>query len=278
MPTFFRLRSLFCLLFLLLSAQLVASEHEDAISELIEKSGLADQIRAIPLSMKEGMVMAQSQGSPIPEPAFQAILSSVDRSFVADDMLEALQVSLDAALEPAQLDELLDWYNSPIGIEITEAEKAGGDTQAHQEMLLQAKELFGDTRRVKFAEKLDKLFGATDMVMELQQYTGMAVFSAIMIANQPDVAVDLSRFNEQLAQQLEASRPAVQQGIVLSLLYSYKDVDMAKLDDYSQFLTQPTTRKFNGVVMDSLNQSLQMGIEDFAQNLARLLGSNLQQS
>lgn len=270
--------SFLVLVFLFVSSPLMASENSEAIDELMDKSGLTEQVASIPQSMKQGMSMAQDQSQAIPEPVFQAMLRSADGAFVAEDILQSLREALTVSLTPAQVDELLEWYNSPLGVEITEAEKAASDGSAQEQMMGQAKKLLGDQQRVKFASRLDKLFGATDMVMDLQQYTSMAVFSAIVMAQQPDAAVDLSAFSEQITQQVEATRPMVEQGILLSLLYSYQGIEMDKLNAYEDFLQEPGTRQFNGVVMDSLNRSLEQGIEEFARNLARLIDSNLQQS
>ncbi|SDW65990.1 DUF2059 domain-containing protein [Marinobacter mobilis] len=275
---FMHIRTFVGFVCLFLSASLMASENSDAINELMDKSGLTEQVASIPLSMKQGMSMAQGQSQAIPDPVFQAMLRSADGAFVAEDILQSLREALVASLTPTQVDELLDWYNSPLGIEITEAEKAATGGDAQQEMMAQAKKLLGDQQRVKFASRLDKLFGATDMVMDLQQYTSMAVFSAIMMTQQPGIAVDLSAFGEQISQQIEASRPMVEQGILLSLLHSYQGIEMDKLNAYENFLQEPGTRQFNGVVMGSLNRSLEQGIEAFARNLAELIESNIQQS
>lgn len=272
------MRSLFSVVLLFASTALLASETDDAIDELMEKSGLTEQVAQIPQSMKQGMTMAQDQSHAIPDTVFQAMIRSADGAFVTEDILQALREALSVSLAPGQVDELLAWYNSPIGVEITAAEQAAADSNAQQKMINQATKLLGDQQRVKFASKLDKLFGATDMVMDLQQYTSMAVISALLISQQPEAAIDLSAFNEQIQQQVDATRPMVEQGILLSLLYSYQGIEMSKLETYEDFLLQPTTRQFNSVVMDSLNRSLESGIEEFAQNLARLIGNNLQQS
>lgn len=272
------MRSLFSVVLLFASTALLASETDDAIDELMEKSGLTEQVAQIPQSMKQGMTMAQDQSHAIPDTVFQAMIRSADGAFVTEDILQALREALSVSLAPGQVDELLAWYNSPIGMEITAAEQAAAGSNAQQKMINQATKLLGDQQRVKFASKLDKLFGATDMVMDLQQYTSMAVISALLISQQPEAAIDLSAFNEQIQQQVDATRPMVEQGILLSLLYSYQGIEMSKLETYEDFLLQPTTRQFNSVVMDSLNRSLESGIEEFAQNLARLIGNNLQQS
>lgn len=274
-----QLRTLFTFLVLMTSAASVAAtEAEDAIDLLMEKSGLTEQVQSIPLAMKEGMTMAQQQSQAIPDPVFQAMLRSADRAFVTEEILTSLREALNTSLEPAQVEELLEWYNSPLGMEITQVEQENTGVDAQERMMSQADKLLADQQRVKFARKLDKLFGATDMVMDLQQYTGMAVLSALVIANQPNAPVDMTALNRQISNQIEATRPAVEQGIILSLLYSYQGIEMSKLDLYEDFLMEPNTRHFNGVVLDSLNQSLEQGIEEFAKSLANLLGSNLQQS
>lgn len=255
-----------------------ANERDRQLAELMALSGLNEQVAQIPESLKAGFMQAQQQGTPISEAAFQAMMRSTDRSIVAEDILAAIQASLASKLSYDDVQTLLRWYRSDLGREITEAERRAAQPSAYGDMMRQAKTLYGDSRRVKFAEKLDKLFGATDMVMELQKFTGVAVFSAMMMGTQPGAAMDLSVFEERIATEIEASRPAVEQGIVLSYLYSYRNLDMAKLETYAQFLREPEARRFYTTILESMNDALRNGIADLARDMARLMGGNLQQS
>ncbi|MDC0664316.1 DUF2059 domain-containing protein [Marinobacter sp. SS21] len=255
-----------------------ASERDRQLDELMALSGLNEQVAQIPESLKAGFIQAQQQGTPIPEATFQAMMRSTERSIVAEDILAEIQTSLASKLSDADIQTLLTWYQSDLGREIAEAERRAAQPSAYGDMMRQAKTLYGDSRRVKFAEKMDKLFGATDMVMELQKFTGVAVFSAMTMGTQPGAAMDLSVFEERIATEIEASRPAVEQGIVLSYLYSYRNLDMAKLETYAQFLREPEARRFNTTILESMNRALQNGISDLARDMARLMGGNLQQS
>lgn len=272
------LRFLFFLLIGLAAGAAHASDTDSQIDLLLAQSGLTDQVQQIPESLKAGMMQAQQMGDPLPDSTFQAMMHSADRSIVADDILDEVHGALARSLTEQDINNLLAWYQSDLGQEITEAEKSSSSPAAYGEMMNQAKSLYGDSRRVKFAQRLDKLFGASEMVMDLQQYTGVAVFSALMLHEQPGADVDIGAFKQQISTQIEASRSMVEQGIVLSFLYSYQDIDMDKLDEYEDFLNQPSTVKFNETVIESMNRALETGISDFAKDLARLLESNLQQS
>lgn len=273
-----RFHSLILLTLCLLASLSHASERDQQLGALMELSGLNEQVAQLPESLKAGFMQARQQGTPIPDATFQAMMRSTDRSIVAEDILAEIQSSLDEKLSGAEVERLLAWYQSDLGREITEQEKQAAQPSAYGDMMSQAKSLFSDARRVKFAEKLDRLFGATDMVMDLQKYTGVAVFSAIMMDAQPNLGIDVSAFEEQIAQQIEASRPAVQQSVILSFLYSYRNLDMTKLDEYSDFLREPEARRFNTTVKESMNQALQDGIADLARDMARYMGGSLQQS
>ncbi|MDX1755040.1 MAG: DUF2059 domain-containing protein [Marinobacter sp.] len=241
-------------------------------------SGLTEQVAQIPDSLKAGLMQAQQQGSPIPDATFQAMMRSADRAIVAEDIHAEIRTSLASKLSTADVQKLLRWYESDLGREITEAERQASDPAAYGDMMRQAKSLYGDTRRVKFAEQLDKLIGATDMVMELQKNAGLAVFSAIMLGTQPEANIDLSAYEDQIASEIESTRPAVEQGIVLSFLYSYRNLEMEQLDEYSEFLREPETRRFNNTVIESMGRALEDGIADLARDMARLMGGSLQQS
>ncbi|GAA3555166.1 DUF2059 domain-containing protein [Marinobacter xestospongiae] len=249
-----------------------------SVTALMERSGLAEQVQRIPASVRAGLVHAQRLGDPLPEATFDAMISSARRTIVAHDILAAVEQSLAQALSESEIETLLAWYQSDLGREIIAAEKRVASEQAQAEMFATAPSLYRDQQRVAFARQLDNLFQASDMVIGLQAYTGTAVFSALTLGETPNHEVDIQAVQQQILKEIEASRPLVEQGIVLSFLYAYQNLDMAKLEKYQSFLERPATRRFNDTVADSLNQALQAGITDFARHLAKLLSGDLRRS
>ena len=66
---------------------------------------------------------------------------------------------------------------------------------------------------------------------------------------------------------------AVEQIIVVSHVYTYKNIDMHKLERYEGFLNKPDTAKFNAVVTDSMIKEVETAIFKLAIALGLVFSS-----
>ena len=70
-------------------------------------------------------------------------------------------------------------------------------------------------------------------------------------------------------------RANVQQLVLVSFVYSYKDVDDESLAAYEAFLNRPETMKFNDSTIAGLNSGFEKVVADWADGLAEILLKNL---
>jgi len=187
-----------------------------SINKIIDLTGLSKQINQFPGLVKAGMEQAKLQGTPIPEAEYNAIQKSVDESILPFDILEGIRHSLKKSITEEEAQELLAWYESDLGKEITMAEEKASTAEAYNEMMKEAELLVANTERVEMAKRLDILLGATDMTMNIQENTSIAIYSAIMLAMQPGTPLNLDPIRAQMDASRTQSRAANHQMVIIA--------------------------------------------------------------
>lgn len=136
-------------------------------------------------------------------------------------------------------------------------------------MLGLAQSLLQDAERVSLANKIEELVNATDMLMALQEKVQISVITAIStVMNPGNSANEIKAFKSQISAQLQQMRAQMEQIVILSYVYSYKDLALEDLEQYIRFLNNPVTMKFNDSVMQGIQDSLNQSIEKMASSLA----------
>lgn len=254
-----------------------AEVSDESINKLLVFSGITMQVEQFPEVVKVGIGQAKQQGTPIPDVEFSLILNSIDESFKPLSMIETIRKSIKKTINEEEAKKLLAWYQSDLGRKITRAEERASTPEAYQKMMYLEQTLFSNSEQVEFVQRLDLLLGATDTAVELHKYTGIAVYSAIMTAIQPDVPLDLEPFIAQVEAASYQTRIASKEMVTLSFLYAYRNIKIDKLREYESFLNNTSTMKFNQVVIDSMNKGFETSVSKFANALAEILKTKYQQ-
>ena len=167
-------------------------------------------------------------------------------------------------------EQLLKWYESDLGKKITSAEASSSSSDAYDKILASEAQLLANTDRLAFAKRFDELLGATDMNIELQKHSSIAIFSALMTAAQPDKPVDISLFIDQIDALSAQSRPIIEKDVMLSFVYAYQNIKTNQLEEYETFLNKTTTKKFNNMVKKSMSTAMETSISKWATSLASI--------
>lgn len=255
-----------------------ADISDESINKILDLSGLTMQVDQFPGLIKAGMEQAKQQGTPIPNAEYNSMVMSVDESILPSVIINKIRASLKKSINEEEAKQLLAWYESDLGKEITTAEESASTPEAYQKMMQSAQSLLENSERVAFAKRLDVLLGATDMAMNIQGYSGIAVYSAIMTAMQPDVPLNLEPIKAQIDAASAQTHAAVEQMVTLSFVYSYQNIEIDKLNTYEAFLNEPTTVKFNTVTIESMNTGIELSISKWAEALALMFKSRQQAS
>ena len=88
-----------------------------------------------------------------------------------------------------------------------------------------------ESERVEFAQRIDRIVGATELTVNIQEYTGVAVFSAITLALRPDSAYEeIARFRKQMADMRPMFREPTERMVIASFVSTYRPLDAAELE------------------------------------------------
>ena len=249
----------------------IASTKEDNLDKLLLLSGMTKQVGEFPGLVKAGVMQGVQQGASIPENEVSLILHSADKTILPSVILAEIRHSLEKSLSNEDIEKLLEWYESDIGKRITAAEEKASTPEAYQQMMNSAQQLLADTKRVEVAARLDELLGATDMAMEIQEFSGVAVYSAIMTAIAPDQELNLDAYKSQMAAMQPQMRANIQQLVAVSFVYSYQEIDDDSLAAYEAFLNRSITKQFNDSTIKGLNRGFKKVVADWAGDIAAIL-------
>ncbi len=259
--------SLFIIMFTT-SAVFAADITKSSLDQLMSLSGCNKQISAYPEMVKAGMNEAKRRGAQIPNDEFNAMQVAVENSFEPALMLAVISAKIKKDISESDAKELLSWYKSDLGRVITKAEEDATTPTGYQNMISQAQSLFAEKERLNYALKMESLLNATDMAMKIQNKTSLAVYSAMTKSINPYKPIEIAEFKKQMATQEVQMRANMKQLIILSFIYSYKDLDFASIEKYIAFLEKDKTKKFNQSTIDGIKSALVESVDKFATSLA----------
>jgi hypothetical protein len=233
-------------------------------------AGIDTQLASLPETVKMGLSNAKKQGARISDADYQLMLSSVDEAMVPAKMKGGISAELIKTLNDKEIKVLLKWYESDLGKEITAAESAGTKPDAFMAMQKQAPQLLTDTKRVEFAQRVDALVGATDMMLDMQVNNGFAVYSAISAVSPSPLTLSAEQIKNQMSAQMAPMRANIAQMVALAGVYSFKNISLDKLAKYENFLSTNEALKFSKITMNALMG----GFETAITKLAKILAAN----
>lgn len=252
-----------------------ADVSDTSMNKLLDLSGITKQVNQAPSYIKLGIDQfnAQSSGT-MPASDYAEITSSFEKVFVPSEMLKEVRAALQKSINEKEAKKLLVWYESKLGKEITKAEEDASSAESYQDMQALAASLLADKNRVDFANRLDLLVGGTDSTFEHQKRSIITAYSINMAVNQPDTPIDLQNINANIESQKDIMRAMIKEAVIISFLYSYRNISLDKLNKYENFLKKDTTLKFNNAVRDALIQVLEKSQEGWFHELAKLKKTN----
>jgi len=247
-----------------LNAQKITSK---SFNEVMELSGINKQMLEYPSLVKAGMTSSKNQNNDMSDKEFSQMLSVVDEAFKPSKILTSIGIEIKKNVSQKDAKSLLKWYKSDIGKYITKAEEDSSTAQAYMQMIKEVKVLLKNQKKVFFAKRIDKLLKSTQMVVELQINTAIAIFTAM---NKPSKS-DMTIFRSQISRQKHIIEKNAHEMIILSYVYAYKNISNEDLEKYMNFLNQKSTIKFN----DSATRGIVKALNNSSQQLATKLSQNL---
>lgn len=233
------------------------------VEQLLQASGYNQQVEQIPVMFKMGL----SQDSQVPPQIKKVFIESVDSSYNATKFKSIVASRLQANMSNQDIDWVTAWYQTDTGRKILAAQEASSSPEAVMDMQANAGAIMANTKMMAFARRVDKMTGVTDMAMSIQEYTGIAMLSAMASSSQSNV--DTDALKSMLSQQVQQMRPMVADQIAVQLAYAYRNLDAATLSDFETALKNPSFKKFNRAGLDGVSRGFEDFISDWTNTIAQ---------
>ncbi|EPJ48977.1 MAG: hypothetical protein OFPI_26760 [Osedax symbiont Rs2] len=255
-----------------------AEIDRQTLNKILISSGITAQLNQFPELIKQGLNAAAKPNQQIPAPMIKMMASTVDDSILASEILDGVALAIKHSLSQEQAQQVLHWYESELGSKITLAELNASSNSTFRQIIKQSKNLLLNTKLVNFAKRIDTLYAVTDTTMDMQNISGAGIYMVVMTALHPSGRASISQYNTYLNASKKQLRAAIEQVIILSFVYSYKDLSEQQLSEYEVFLTNEATIKFHRAVVSSINTQMSISVAKWADSLMLILRQQLQQS
>jgi len=244
--------------------------------ELIEKSGLAGQLKELPGAMKASVEALRQQGAQIDGKFEKAWGEAALTAYGPEKSLPIIDQGLQKLLTADEKKFLLAHYNSPLGRRITELEVKASQPSAQAEIQAFAQKLMADPSkhadRLALYQAIDQTTGATTMVTEISMNVAIAMSMGMVNAMQGPKVVDTAAVRAEVEKQRFAMTQQIASGTLATMAYAYRDLSIKDLNAYLKVLNAPAAKKFNTGVGKLLNEALALQSEAFGKQLAQNLG------
>jgi len=210
--------------------------HKSTLDDLVVQSGVAAKIQALnPLSVHYGGTDQLESGE------MQLFDSLIDTRTIFD----LVSLDMGKSLTEAGAKNLIDWYGSNLGSRIARAEEHALTAEAASEMTKLREQLLTDKERVFYAKRFIEADNRVDKTLnELKTVLLAAVEQQYKITTF-DKPVEFSRLTQIVDTQIFERKKGVEQSLLLSFLYTYKDFETSELDTYVEKISQSPMQKLN---------------------------------
>ena len=210
--------------------------QKKAINMIMEYSGLDEQIPQISQGIVSSFTQFQER---IPQEVKGKFYNIILLSFDENDMYQVVRKEVEKNVSLNEAKDMLPWYKSVIGMEITDIEKSSGHNPSERQMMMEQKEeLFSNKNRLELIEKIDKQYHGTEFALDVQ----IAVMRSSLKTMKSEIPE--KKLEEYLSEMREKMKPSMHEMSLLSMLYSYKDIEEDDLRKYINFLEKTTTQSF----------------------------------
>ncbi|TBW58751.1 DUF2059 domain-containing protein [Marinobacter halodurans] len=264
---------------LALMALVLASSLADAspLSEsVVSESPLDEIIDQYPAMMSEGIREGLKQTGQVDPMVADMVGGIVSRAFGSAAIRQQVVTDLADKLSDHQLEAVRDWYRTPLGRRIAQAEVDASRPAAWKTIEAQSSSLvakYKDTERADLFSRFDRVSRATESTVDTAVAVQLGLASA-MSAVSGKQGPTLEQMKQQIEDQRFMLRGAVEQQVYAAYLYTYESFSTDEIEQYLDFLETDAGAAYNRVVTNSIQQAILKPVESVGNQLVRLLNPN----
>ena len=246
---------IFGVLFLgIMSTQpLYAYNQTDFLDELMEKSGLSEQVNQFPAYINQGMMQRKNTG--VSPQELESISRILNESFHPDALRKDIKANLKVSLSPIDIQGALKWLNSPLGEKITKLEELASTPQAQIEMQEQAEGLLSQGTRVEMAQRLDVAIRASEAQVTVIE--NMAIAAAVAAGSSLDgEEVSLEAISEKVRAEVRPHYETYQIMTIVGFIFSYQSLTDEELVEYIEFAESKVGQRYHQSMIEALDNAV----------------------
>ena len=237
-----------------------------AVDELLLLSGLRPQLDALAEGIRAQLQQAQGTLSSQDRAVVDRIVA---RHFGAEMLYARIRMEIGRHVDAPRLAQALDWYRSPLGRRITQAEVAA--ITAERDTIPWPSE-----ERIELVQRLDERGGASETALDV----AMVLVRSLTRAAEPVRPAHLRLTSDQLESQLARARTEalapVRIACLQNMLFAYRGLDDAELAEYVRFVDsgagQWYVTSMNQALVDAIGVAAELAAVEFVTLLPHLTG------
>ncbi|MGD9032845.1 MAG: DUF2059 domain-containing protein [Desulfobacteraceae bacterium] len=253
------------------------TDKEALILELWELSGLQKQVAQLDDLSVAGLT-EQYQAGRMPPQVYEYLVPILKDAYQADRIKRHLLARFKKSLDPACIEAVLSWLQSPLGRKITKLEQAASTPEGVRQMTMYAAMIQTDPppqARLRLVERLDEALKVTDLMLDMATITVNETMNGVVAAMPQHLDMDPLAMSQLLKTHREEMRRQFQKAVTTTFLYAYQPLSDRELEQYIAFAESEHGMRYHKVLVEEMKR-IQMDASYYvAKGMNRFLPSQM---
>jgi hypothetical protein len=251
--------------FLLPIISYAQNQDNSPVRELFGKAGMEKELQQLPSAIQvlfDQSIQQDDGARKLPKEVLSAMRASLPQAFAPERLKKTVLAELAAKLTDHDINDVIQWLDSPIGRKCTQLEEAASTPEAQADMLQHSAALRDSPptpQRLKVLREFDLAVKGTQSALDMAITTQVAVALAINATFPAERQMPL----DEVSRELEKNRPVleatVRSQVLISHLYTYKNLTEEEIQLYTEFAKSPAGSKYHSAAMTGFKKAVLEG-------------------
>lgn len=224
-------------------------QAEDPVTRLIEMSSLERTLRELPAFFRQGLAQAKAQGAPIPAQVEGVLNGAAEEVFRFEPLHAAVKADLAATLSAEDLAQWMQFYASPLGQKLREADVRAASPAFQQALMARAPQvmeaLSRDTARMALLQSWLQTTQAVEQATEMALQTQLGMEWGLVSTLPPGAGKPgFQELRNHLESQRMVIRTQMAQYLLVHVAAAYQAMSNEELGLVLAQANRPEARKF----------------------------------
>jgi hypothetical protein len=214
----------------------------------------------------------------MPPQVYEYLVPILKDAYQADRIKRHLLARFKKSLDPACIEAVLSWLQSPLGQKVTKLEGAASTPEGVRQMTMYAAMIQNDPppqARSRLVERLDEAIKATDLMLDMATITVNETMNGVVAAMPQQLDMDPLAMGQLLKTHREEMRKRFQKAVTTTFLYAYQPLSDKELEQYIAFAESEHGRRYHKVLVEEMKK-IQLDASYYvAKGMNRLLPSQM---